>query len=276
MNTIEQINRNSHFQSTDQMPNHLHEGQENDILNEITLPAGLLDLERLAATFAVHGVVVLPEFFTSSEMAEVQADLDAWIQSPDAQEAKSAPGFDRHQTRSIGWLPIVEGCLSFEQLRDHPRMAAVTKAIIGNGAVDGACMIRLSRTGHQQAWHQDSNCEEPDQFLVNRLLYLWDVDPQSGSLMCVPGSHRAGRIPPGDPDGPIAGEVALAPRSGTLVLVHSRCYHRVTCNTTNQIRVSVNFRVSPSGVRDDVNRYGVYRTGTYDHYAKTNIEVPET
>ena len=38
--------------------------------NEITLPPGILDPERVAAIFAANGVVVLPEFFTISEMAE--------------------------------------------------------------------------------------------------------------------------------------------------------------------------------------------------------------
>lgn len=235
------------------------------------IPPGGIDPDRIATCFAEHGVVVLPGLFSRGEMAAADAALAEWVASPDSQAAPQRPdAFQRHQTQVVSWDPINEGRRGFAELRDHPRLAAVTAAAIGIGSWGDGCMVMLSRPGQLQAWHQDTNSDDPTQFFINRLLYPWDVDPRAGAIVCVPGSQRAGTIPPGDPHGPIAGEVLLAPTAGTLVILHSRCFHRVTRNETTGLRLSVNFRVHPAGSAHDLGRYGVYRTGTYDFATNTN------
>ncbi len=87
---------------------------------------------------------------------------------------------------------------------------------------------------------------------------------QAGALVCVPGSHRSGPIPPGEPHGELPGELHLAPTAGSVVLVHSRCFHRVTANRTANQRFSVNFRARPAGAAAELGGIGVFRTGAYD------------
>jgi ectoine hydroxylase len=239
-------------------------------MNEFILPVGCTDPDLIAAVFATHGVVVMPGLFHDAETDAAKAAIDAWAGSPAAQPPRDRGAtFDLHQTQVVPWHPIGEGETSFVPLRDHPRLAAATAAAIGCSTWGDGCMVMLSRPGHLQAWHQDTDSDEPGQFFINRLLYPWDVDPRAGAVVCVPGSHRAGTIPPGEPHGPIPGEVAVAPQAGTLVILHSRCFHRVTRNDTTGVRVSVNFRVHPAGSRHDLGRYGVYRTGTYDFATNT-------
>jgi hypothetical protein len=70
-----------------------------------------------------------------------------------------------------------------------------------------------------------------------------------------------GRIPPGGHQEPIAGERALEPRAGTLVLLHGHVYHRVTPNLNQKPRTSINFRAYPAGTTTAVTCIGVYRNG---------------
>lgn len=237
------------------------------------LPPGIADAPRIAAAFATNGVVVLPGQFSPAELAPIRLAIETWSNSPAADPPVRTTEFERHQTNGVGWLPVAEGRVEFAALRGHAHLTAVTTAAIGADASDNICLVMLSRSGQGQAWHQDTASVAPGQFLINRLIYPWDVDARAGSVIVVPGSHRTGTIPPGDPHGHIPGEVALAPAAGTLVLLHSRCWHRVTRNESAGPRISVNFRCQPFGAETDLGRYGVYRTGTYDFARDAAAEV---
>ncbi|GDY13959.1 hypothetical protein LBMAG53_28370 [Planctomycetota bacterium] len=234
-------------------------------LADITLPVGCIDPERVAATFATHGVVILPSLFSIQQMQAARESLLAWAATPSSHRPSNHGAvFQVHQTAVVSWGPIQAGDPAFIALRDHPLLRSLTAAAIGLGATGNGCLVMLSRNGHRQAWHQDTSSADPGQFVLNRLLYLWDIDPQAGTLYCVPGSHRRGIIPPGEPHESLPDEVGLAPRAGTLVLIHSRCFHRVSVNATHDLRFSVNFRAQPAGSTEHLDRYGVYRTGTHD------------
>ena len=88
-----------------------------------------------------------------------------------------------------------------------------------------------------------------------------------GALHFVPGSVHRGLLTesPGPNHGPIEGEVELLPTAGTLVLMSTLCYHRVGANETAEPRVMLNTRAAPRGARDDVTRYPVFRSQTWDH-----------
>jgi hypothetical protein len=65
--------------------------------------------------------------------------------------------------------------------------------------------------------------------------------------------------------GAIDGEVRLLPTAGTLVLMHTRCYHRVDTNHTDVPRVMLNTRATARDARDDLCRYPVFVSQTWDH-----------
>ena len=76
-------------------------------------------------------------------------------------------------------------------------------------------MVMFSGPGSQgQAWHQDCPPEHPQRFNLNRLVYTSDVDDETGGQVAVvPGSHRMGLLPPGDPSADLDGRTA-APQAG--------------------------------------------------------------
>ena len=65
--------------------------------------------------------------------------------------------------------------------------------------------------------------------------------------------------------GPIEGEVEIVPKAGTVVILHTRCFHRVSHFTGARPRIVINSRCSPAGARADVTRFPVFRSQTWDH-----------
>jgi ectoine hydroxylase-related dioxygenase (phytanoyl-CoA dioxygenase family) len=121
--------------------------------------------------------------------------------------------------------------------------------------------------GMQHGWHQDSGALEAGQFVLNRIVYPHGLSRDQGALYFVPASTHRGLLTadPGPNHGPIQGEVELLPTPGTLVLMHTRCFHRVGANRTASPRVMLNTRASPGGARADVTRSPVFRSQTWDH-----------
>ena len=106
--------------------------------------------------------------------------------------------------------------------------------------------------GH--GWHQDTGTDEDRvaQMMLNRLIYFQDHSPEKGGLWYVPGSIHMGHLTQhaGEHHGPLPGEVEVIPTAGTLVMLHSRCYHRVGHNITDEPRLMFNLRAKPdSGAR---------------------------
>jgi ectoine hydroxylase-related dioxygenase (phytanoyl-CoA dioxygenase family) len=70
---------------------------------------------------------------------------------------------------------------------------------------------------------------EPE--VITGLLYLDDIDDDCGPTYIMPGSHRWLSMPPEDSlYDDLKGQVALRPRAGTMVLIHSALWHRGGAN----------------------------------------------
>jgi ectoine hydroxylase-related dioxygenase (phytanoyl-CoA dioxygenase family) len=233
------------------------------------------DFDKLKQTFERDGAVVIHHFFTADELASVNRQLDAYAAQP--REENAAVGrdktFAKYKTDTLTWTPVEHGVESFIVLRNHPKLHAVTAALLGEDYLDSTSLAMLTVTGTGQAWHQDTASQNPGEFTVNRLVYSRDTSTAAGGIVYVPGSHLLQDIPPGGAQEPIPGEVSLAPSAGTLVFLHSRCYHRVTVNQTSEPRFSINFRVRPASAPADLNRIGIYRNGKWDF--ASNREVVE-
>lgn len=231
--------------------------------------------ESLRRQFAEHGVVVIADFLDHEQLALLRREVDAHygplVRERFGIDAVSRAGIEM-DCEVIVWDPVGEQVEPFLALATEPRLATLTRDLIGAFSAPGSLVMWSVGGGKGQAWHQDSPPGAPSRFNLNRLFYLQDTEFDDGAVVVVPGSHRTGRISPGPPQEPIPGEVVLTPRAGTLVFLHGHTYHRVTPNVSRRPRVSVNLRAYPAGVPREVTRIGIYRNVAYDFQAGKQIE----
>ena len=225
--------------------------------------------------FAEHGVVVVPGFLDREQVAFLNREIDAHY-GPLVRERFGIGAVSRAAIEMdcdvITWDPLGEEVEPFQVLAADPRLATLTRELIGEFSAPGSLAMWSVGGGKGQAWHQDCPPDDPSQFNLNRLFYLQDTEVDDGAVVVVPGSHRMGRISPGAPQAPIPGEVMLTPRAGTLVLLHGHIYHRVMPNVSLRPRVSVNLRAYPADVPREITRIGLYRNAAYDFLAGKRID----
>ena len=228
----------------------------------------------LRAAFDRDGALVIEGFYTAAELVAVNAALDELLAAPPATIDQLRPGhWQQFETNPQQLGEQAAQHPAFLALGAEARLAAGTAAVVGDGYSASSLLVMVTPHGTGQAWHQDTPHDlGPLDFNANRLIYPRDVDPRSGQVVFVPGSHRLGRIPPGDNQGPIPGEQCLAPAAGTLVLRCSRTFHRVTVNETHAPRVSINYRVRPAGAPAQMDAIGVFRNAAYDFRTQQVID----
>jgi hypothetical protein len=66
----------------------------------------------------------------------------------------------------------------------------------------------------------------------------------------------------------LPGQAALAPPANTAVFLHTRTFHCVTKNATDQPRIQFNRRVVPQGVPADLTYRARFRNGAWDFATK--------
>jgi ectoine hydroxylase-related dioxygenase (phytanoyl-CoA dioxygenase family) len=247
------------------MTNHTDSVQASAVLER----SGGLSLAEARERFEEDGFLVLPGVFSPDSLRAINAAHDEHF-LPLIDEAARMAGDEAQRAARfacdvISWDPVREKHPLFTALLHDPELEAITQTLLGPGYTTPASLVMYSVGGGRgQAWHQDCPIEDGAGYNLNRLIYTRDVSMDDGAIVVVPGSHRAGRIPPGGHQDPMPGEVTLCPDAGTLVLLHGHVYHRVTPNLNRQPRVSLNFRAYPQGTDPRVNCIGVYRNGTVD------------
>ena len=230
-----------------------------------------MNLDALAAQFWDDGYLVIDDFFDASLMDRVDENIVAHF-GPSPEFLHEVDFLERSQTDVIPWFPQRHDAAGFspdlaqpfDELAEDHRLADLTDAILGAGWRPLYSMVMFSGKGTKgQAWHQDCPSEDPSRHNLNRLAYSRDLSAHiGGQTVVVPGSHKMGEIPVGDPNGPLPGQVVLTPRKGTLVLVHGHTWHRVL-PVTGPFRFSTNYRACPNGTPDDITDVAVYRNMRY-------------
>jgi ectoine hydroxylase len=220
--------------------------------------------QQVAEVFWRDGIVALHGFYDPVDVAEVARELDETVA---AQPNKSFGGGEdyaqRFETKVQVWSANDKPAC--RRVMENEILAQITEAICGPGFQDGwALGIFSTPYGCGQGWHQDSGSEDSGHYELNRILFPRDVMVEQGRLACVPGSHRRGRIPAGGNHEPLEGEHYFAPQANTLVLMHTRCFHRVEPNHTQIPRTQINSRARPKTAPEDVSNFAVFRTGTWN------------
>ena len=162
----------------------------------------------------------------------------------------------------LGSLQFSEACL---RLYGHPDLLAVTEAIHGADFTpfNEAVWIKHAGLGGSVAWHQDgwTHWEKPDldenTHGFNFMAQLHGCNAANG-LWVVPGSHRTGKADivsmveaAGSDRLPEA--VPLVCQPGDVVICNRQAIHGSFANTSQDVRVTINFgfhrRKSVLGVR---------------------------
>ena len=226
---------------------------------------------EMRETFARDGVLILPDFYSPRELAGMNAVIDELLAEP-VETGTRQPSFyaQNYQTDVQGLGVEAAKRPAFIDFRSNARLNELTKSALGSEFIDEYLLVQCTRAGTGQAWHQDSS--DPVNFVLNRLIYTRDIAPEMGQIVVVPGSIHRGRLPKGGHQESLPGEVAIAPRAGTVVLMSTYCWHRVTINTTKTPRVSVNYRVRPEGAPAELTAVANFRNGQFDFRTKVASE----
>lgn len=246
-----------------------------------------MDLPELKSDFERVGYLVLRDFFDSELMDRIDRTIRRHF-GDDPGFRHEAEFLSKSRTEVIPWFPQnpelseYDPALAapFDQLEEDPRLRELTRTLLGDGWSPLYSMVMFSKRGTAgQAWHQDCPPDDPRQFNLNRLVYSRDLsDEVGGQTVVMPGSHRMGELPAGEPHEDLEGQVVLRPRKGTLVLLHGHTWHRVL-PITGEFRFSTNYRACPAGTPADITDICVYRNMRYSFASNSVIEersVPDS
>lgn len=231
-----------------------------------------MDYEQLAVQFWEAGYLAVDDFFASGLMDELdQLVVEHFGEQPDF--AHTEEFLDKSKTEVIPWFPQHGGHSAFDRISELDGLAELTRSILGADWNALYCMVMFSKPGTAgQAWHQDCSPEASDHFNLNRLVYTRDINAVTGGqTVVVPGSHRQGELPPGDPWANMDEQVVLKPRKGSLVILHGHTWHRVL-PVTGGARFSTNYRATPSGTPEDITDICVYRNMRYCFSTQSVVE----
>lgn len=240
----------------------------------------MIDIEPLRQEFRETGFLVLEKFFEPELMDQAdQVIRDYFGNNPQFRHEEEF--LKKSQTEVIPWfpqnpdLPGFQKDLAdpFDEMEKSPDLKRLTAAILGEDWNRLYGMVMFSKKGSSgQAWHQDCAPEDSHKFNLNRLVYTRDISAESGGQTVVmPGSHRRGLLPAGDPHEALEGQHILHPRKGTLVLLHGHTWHRVL-PVTGAFRFSTNFRAAPKGTEANITDICVYRNMRYQFSTSRVVE----
>ena len=229
-------------------------------------------MEELLRNFERDGFICVDNFFESTLMNQLNKIIRVHYGDNSA-FGHNDEFLEKSQTDVIPWFPQNEGVKAFDVVDANSRLRDLTQAILGDGWNSQYCMVMFSKMGSVgQAWHQDCPPDDSTCHNLNRLVYTSDItDDIGGQTVVVPGSHKRGLLPAGDPVGDFEGQLVLRPQMGTLVLLHGHTWHRVMPVNGNY-RVSTNYRAAPKDTPDDITDVCVYRNMRYRFSTSEVIE----
>ena len=242
-----------------------------------------MDYKKLSSEFWQRGYLVVDNFFDPGLMDRLDHNIRQYFgDNPEFWHEEEF--LSKSKTEVIPWFPqnpelpdySAKMANPFDRLETDSRLKRLTTALLGKEWSPLYSMVMYSRKGTTgQAWHQDCPPDDPEKFNMNRLVYTRDLCSDiGGQTVVMPGSHRKGELPAGEPHEDLEGQVVLSPRKGTLVLLHGHTWHRVL-PITGAFRFSTNYRVCPRGTPADITDICVYRNMRYCFASNRVVEERE-
>jgi ectoine hydroxylase-related dioxygenase (phytanoyl-CoA dioxygenase family) len=239
-----------------------------------------MNFKNLSKQFWQDGYLVLDGFFDAALMQQMDRNIRRHFgKNPDFFHQEEF--LSKSSTEVIPWFPqnpelpdhSRDMAIPFDALETDERLAQLTRAVLGENWSALYSMVMFSKKGTAgQAWHQDCPPDDSARFNLNRLVYTRDLTDQvGGKTVVMPGSHRLGELPAGEPHEDLPGQLVLSPRRGTLVLLHGHTWHRVL-PITGAFRFSTNYRACPQDTPADITDICVYRNMRYCFSTQSIIE----
>jgi ectoine hydroxylase len=239
-----------------------------------------MSLKDHSRNFWRDGYLVIDDFFDAGLMDRLDREIEQHF--GDNPEFRHEDEFlTRAKTEVIPWFPqnpdlpeyTDAAAQPFNLLESDQKLSELTSFLLGEKWTTLYSMVMFSGKGTTgQAWHQDCAPENPSRFNLNRLVYSRDLSAEiGGQTVVLPGSHRKGELPVGEPHEDLEGQVVLTPRKGTLVMLHGHTWHRVL-PITGGVRFSTNYRSCPQGTPADITDVCVYRNMRYRFSTSKVIE----
>lgn len=223
-----------------------------------------------------QGALHLPAFFSPAESQRLVEEAQVIMSQPALMSPRDESFYARYGADNATFVNQHAHGALLGSLVEGPRLASLASSLFPQGAAFHMSLVQLSEPGRRQgiSWHQDVDPSQHEGALYNFLIYPEDLTLESGPLVYVPGSHRAGRLPPGDHYGALPGQRELVARAGDLAIVHGTLFHCVPRNQTGRRRFSINLRFRDARVRADQMTVGVYRNGKFDYGKGAPVQDP--
>jgi ectoine hydroxylase-related dioxygenase (phytanoyl-CoA dioxygenase family) len=205
-------------------------------------------LTRQKQVFDDQGYVVVPEALPPDTVAHLLAVID-----------EKRPEFARHPHRSpvrdgLNIRPVIDKHAAFQALLISPRTFAAVAYLLGHYSIQlqqsNLIEARPSNERRLTGWHSDGGIPT---IAVNGIramsslkvgYFLTDLtEPDSGSLMVVPGSHRLQGPPPFSGTEPV-GATQLLVRPGDAVIFQQGVWHAAAPNLASRSRIALYYGYS--------------------------------
>ncbi len=188
--------------------------------------------EEQIARFADDGYLLLPQAFDEAARTTL-ADATERIAEREASKAGGGGIFLRH---------LMDKDPAFLALLDHPNLLPLARLMLGPmvRALPVTARIAVPGEPNQQVeWHIHQRLVPrplPPFFsqpvVLDTLIYLDDVDEETGPLQVVPGSHRITQEAIPSRTGDLPGQITLMPKAGDAIMLHGNLWHRALPTTS--------------------------------------------
>lgn len=248
----------------------------------------MIDSTQLAAQYKSEwdraGNAIIPGFLNADEVADVQAHIDALLNTdPPAVPAENRFLEDKDRRDTVKYLAhLTDYDPFFDDLQRSARCVQLAEGLMGDGAShqNVEWFNKCAEIGRETPPHQDGYYYmiEPNEG-IHFWLALDDVDESNGCVRYIPGSHRRGLRPHvqgtligfsqaiadyGDADEAAMKPTALA--AGDLLVHHTLTIHRADRNTSRRSRRALGIVYYAARAKVDEAKVTAYREDVFKQW----------
>ena len=210
---------------------------------DIDVHASEAEIESLTAT----GYLVREGLIQGAQLESLRRATDDLTQAEWKQHRGEAP---KERSWGIIMRYLMDKDPAFIELLKFEPVLSVARAMMGPLIRMRGLTARVSFPGaeiQETSWHQHLRVVPqplPPWFCqphsIDALIYLDDLDDETGPVCVVPGSHAwLDREPPQGHYAPLPDEVVLRPPAGSVVIMHSNLWHRAMPTVARKRRMLI-------------------------------------